>query len=255
MKPAIALLAATLALGLAACANDNDTHTTGAGIGDTPAPADTRPGDTPGTAAIGTAAADGVRAVDGASGVSARSPLVEGDRKALAAMMEVDRHEIAAAGEALARNVEGEVRSYAETLRDDHTRNLDASRRLMGVADAGGDIGTHYAQNTAASLAAAPDTAADAAAGASPSSAELVAMKQRHDAERQRLSALEGEAFTAAWIASMVKGHEVVLARLDDEFIPGASDDGVRQHLQDTRAAISGHLDMARALQSSTTPK
>ena len=50
----------------------------------------------------------------------------------------------------------------------------------------------------------------------------------------------------------MVKGHEEALAKLDNELIPGATDQAVRQHLQDTRAAISRHLDTGRSLQSST---
>src|SRR5690606_85960 len=171
---------------------------------------------------------------------------------------------IAAAGDALAKNVEGEVRGYAETLRDDHTRNLEATQRLMGGAGSAGDMGAHHAQNTASGAAATPGApgaagtpgaTGDTMAGPVPSDPEVAAMRQKHEAERQRLSALDGEAFASAWVDAMVKGHEEALAKLDNELIPGASDAGVRQHLQDTRAAISRHLDTARSLQSSTAAK
>lgn len=247
MKPAITLLAATLALSLAACANDADDAAMPA-MDDTAAA--TTPGD--GTAPAGNTGAAMTPDVNAPSVPRSGAPGSEADRKALAAVMEVDRHEIAAAGDALAKNVQGEVRSYAETLRDDHTRNLEATRRLMGDAGSDGDMGAHYAQNTAASTAAGPDAPSSATAGPAQPDPELSAMKEKHDAERQRLAALEGEAFATAWVAAMVKGHEEALAKLDNELIPGAGDQRVRQHLQDTRTAISRHLDTARALQSST---
>lgn len=253
MKPARTLLAATLALGLVACANDNDADptaaaatapATGASAAATQPAADAMAPDTANAAARGTAAT------------------AEGDRKALAAVMEVDRHEIAAAGDALSKNVEGQVRDYAQMLRDDHTRNLEATQRLMGDAPAAGDAGAagDAATGTGAAAGASPGadagatpaTGADAAGVQAPADPELAAMREKHDAERERLLALEGEAFATAWLDAMVKGHEEALAKLDNELIPGASDAGVRQHLQDTRAAISRHLDAGRSLQSAS---
>jgi putative membrane protein len=271
MKPAITLLAATLALGLAACANDNDAdNTAGTGMADSSAQAGATSGDAADAGTMGSAADAMAPDPNNPAGMAG---VAGGDHKALAAVMEVDRHEIAAAGDALSKNVEGEVRSYAEMLRDDHTRNLEATRRLMGDAGTSGDMGAHHAQNTAAATAgtagaaggtgtgtagtaagtaAGAGTGADAAAGQAPSDPELAAMRQKHDAERERLAALEGEEFTRAWVDAMVRGHEEALAKLDNELIPGATDDGVRQHLQDTRTAISRHLDTGRSLQSST---
>ena len=242
MKPAITLLAATLALSLVACADD-------AAMPDESAPAATS---RDGTAPAGNTGPAMTPDVNAPSVPGNGAPGSEADRKALAAVAEVDRHEIAAAGDALAKNVQGEVRSYAEALRDDHTRNLEATRRLMGDTVSDGDMGAHYAQNTAAGSAAGPDAPGSATAGPAQPDPELSAMKDKQDAERQRLAALEGEAFATAWVAAMVKGHEEALAKLDNELIPGAGDQRVRQHLQDTRAAVSRHLDAARALQSST---
>ena len=255
MKPAITLLAAALAFGLGACANDNDAdNTAGTAMDGTSAPAGTAAGEAGNTSADATADAMAPDA-NTPAGPGSAAPVADADRKALAAVMEVDRHEIAAAGDALAKNVQGEVRTYSETLRDDHTRNLEATRRLMGDAGSAGDMGAHHAQNTAAGTAATPGATGDTMPASTPSGPEVAAMKQKHDAERQRLSALDGEAFASAWVDAMVKGHEEALAKLDNELIPGASDAGVRQHLQDTRAAISRHLDTARSLQSSTAAK
>lgn len=277
MKAVKTLLAAALALSLAACANDNDA---GTGMDPESGQEGATSGDATGAATPGTGADAMAPDANNPAGPGNTAAVAEGDRKALAAVMEVDRHEIAAAGDALSKNVEGEVRSYAETLRDDHTRNLEATRRLMGDSGTGGDMGAHHAQNSAAGTAGtvggagttdstAAGTAAgttggtgvgtaggagqspDAMGGPLPSDPELAEMRRKHDAERQRLAAMEGEEFATAWIQAMVKGHEEALTKLDNELIPGASDAAVKQHLQDTRAAISRHLDTARSLQSS----
>src|SRR5690606_41187708 len=99
-----------------------------------------------------------------------------------AAVMEVDRHEIAAAGDALSKNVEGGVRDYAQMLRDDHTRNLDATRRLMGDAAGAGDAahasagGTDHGTDPATGAGTGADAAirrgADAPRGPPPAGRE-----------------------------------------------------------------------------------
>lgn len=171
-----------------------------------------------------------------------------GDRNALMAVAEVDRHEIAAAGDALAKNVEGEVRRYAETLREDHSRNLEATQRLMGGAPGAMDPGMGTS-GTPAQGQGSQGMPGDMDHGADDPA--LAAMRRKHDAERARLASLEGEAFATAWVDAMAKGHEEALARLDADLIPAAADAAVMQHLRDTRAAISRHLEMAQALQPS----
>src|SRR5690606_3559361 len=122
----------------------------------------------------------------------------------------------------LAKDVEGDVQDYAQTLLDDHTRNLEATQRLM---DGTGSAGMGAATGRDAAGAARTGTAGGGAAGtgaAAPADAELAAMMEKHNAEHERLSGLEGEEFANAWIDAMVKGHEEALAKLDDELIPGA---------------------------------
>ena len=232
MKATQTLLAGALMLALAACGNDRDRDTTMAGADGaaTTVPAD----DTTGMAgADGTGMPGTGMAGTGMAGVP--------HRKALMMVEEVDRHEIAAAEDALAKNVEGDVRAYAEMLRDDHTRNLEATRRLLGGT--GTTMGTGSAGTGTGTMGAATQHGAG-------SDAELDARRQKHEAERQRLSALEGEAFATAWVDAMVKGHEEALNRLDTQLIPDATDSGVADHLRQTRDAIARHLETGRGLQS-----
>jgi putative membrane protein len=266
MKIAPAMLTAALALALSACGNNNDERTADETVGTGMA------ADPAGTSAMGTGTGAGVMGASdtmGATGDTAAMSLADGDRKALGVVQEVDRHEIAAATDALSKGVQGDVRSYAETLRDDHTRNLETTQRLLGNTGAGtgmagndgmtgtgtgpaGSTGTGTAMGTDTGMGTAGTTATDAMAGNTVMSddADLRAMREKHDAARQRLSQLEGEAFATAWIAAMVQGHEEALAELDNELIPNATDAGVTRHLQTTRTAIAGHLDTARSLQS-----
>lgn len=248
MKPAISLLAAALALVLSACANDeaasDRASTDAAGATSTAVTPPASPPAAPATAGPAAAGPDTMAAgSDGTASAGAGQVASQGDRKALMAVEEVDRHEIAAAQDALSKNVEGNVRRYAESLRDDHTRNLAATRRLLGNPDDG------------MAAPATPDAAATPGANGAGTGADmpvdpgLAAMQNKHEAERTRLSSLTGAAFTTAWVAAMVAGHEEALAKLDSELIPGASDPLVLTHLRDTRTAIARHLEAARALQ------
>ena len=241
MKPALSLLAASLALVLSACANDeagNDRASTDTAAASTTAMNPPTPPADPAASGPATMAAGS----DDAAPASAGQAASEGDRKALMAVAEVDRHEIAAAQDALSKNVEGNVRRYAESLRDDHTRNLAATRGLIDSTGGGMTATTQDA-------AAAPAPIATGTGSDMPADAGLAAMQDEHEAERTRLSSLDGAAFTTAWVAAMVTGHEEALAKLDNELIPGASDPLVVTHLRDTRTAIARHLDAARALQ------
>lgn len=241
MKRSNLLLAAAVALALSACEGNNSTQVdSGSGHAEsrnsTGATEDH---------ARGMATTLGER--DSPAGVglpesAGTATFVEADRKALLTVMEVDRHEISAAEMALAKNVQGEVRAYAEALLQDHTRNLEATRSLLGpAADATGEAMTTVAGGTAATT--------ETAAGDADAHRDLAEVKQKHDAEREHLQTLSGAGFQKAWIDAMVKGHAEALAKLDDALIPDAKDDRVRSHLQTTRSAIAGHLESARGLQ------
>lgn len=262
MTPSKTLLAGAFVLALAACDNNNATNTdSGSGtLAETPNSTGDTEDRSRGLAATMDNDAAGTGTV-GDAGMAGASNLAEPDRKALMAVMEVDRHEIEASQAALAKNVQGPVREYAETLRTDHTRNFDATQSLLGRSGttgtgtgSGSEMST-VAGGTAATAGTTGSTGTTGSAatghGAMDAAAhpDLAEMKRKHDAQREQLAQLEGEAFEKAWVEAMVTGHQEALTKLDSELIPSASDSRVRDHLQTTRTAIAGHLETARSLQ------
>lgn len=139
---------------------------------------------------------------------------------ALQTIVEIDQHEIAAAEQAQQKALPAEVKAFAETLRNDHSRNLTMSRNLL-------------------------DGAGDRDAMGKSAIAEL---RSRHEAERRQLADLDGDAYQAAWLDAMVRGHADTLDKLDNQLIPAASDENVKRHLTETRDAIADHLQEAKAL-------
>src|SRR5690606_1484525 len=198
MNKKLPLLCVLLPLALVACRGDDGdpgqqdgtTAGTSAGSMSDPGPASSAMGGTTGDA-TGSAAMDPTAGTSMAAGGA--------DRKALLAVEEVDRHEIAAAEDAISKNVDGEVRRYAEMLRDDHTRNLEATRRLMGEGSgmSGSDAMAHGAgraagADQAGSTTGGNATGSSAAAGSATAAmqggtmdtggdADLAAMRQKHE--------------------------------------------------------------------------
>lgn len=142
----------------------------------------------------------------------------DGDSKALAVLATVDKDEIAAAKLALTKKMGKEATDYAHMMVTDHQANLAETKKLRGPGDA-------------ADKAAEP-------------------VKKEDEAMMAKLKPLEGKAFEKAYIDGMVEGHTKVLAKLDNELLPNASDAKVKAHLQKTRDAVAKHLDAAKALQS-----
>ncbi len=243
MTRSLPLLAGAVALALAACDN-NATHVDG-GSGSAAT-------DVPNSSGQSEALARGMASTqDGAPDAGtlgeARSMLADADRSALMAVAEVDRHEIAASELALSKDVQGPVRDYAETLQRDHTRNLEATRALLGPAAGTGETMTTVAGGTAATTRAA--TGADTRGEAGDAPPDVMAMQRKHEAQHQTLAALDGAEFQRAWVDAMVTGHQEALDKLDSELIPSADDARVQRHLQTSRTAIAGHLETARGLQ------
>lgn len=136
---------------------------------------------------------------------------------ALALLATINEHEIAAADQAVRKNVTGDVRQFAEMMRTEHTKNLEETTKLGGAAS------THAA---------------------------VTAQKQKSEAELRTLDAQSGKAYEKAWMDAMVKGHEDALAAIDNTMLPAATEDRARQHFTATRAAVAKHLERARQIQS-----
>ncbi len=141
-----------------------------------------------------------------------------GDATALAVVATVDKDEIAAAKLALTKKMSKGAEDYAHMMVKDHEANLAETKKLK------------------ASSGMSHDPAAEA-------------QKKDDEAMMAKLKPLEGKAFEKAYIDGMVAGHTKVLGKLDTELLPKASDAKVKAHLTKTRAAVSAHLDAAKALQ------
>lgn len=233
----LTLAASALALALAACNADRTDNDTMAGADGTAAMNDpAAPGATDADRMGNDPMANDPLATraDGGMG-DAMADRAGGtlDREAtLAMVMAVDQHEIAAAEQAQTKQLSGDAAEYAETLLEDHTRNLEATRGLMG-------------------LEGEPGTADGDVPGADH---DMVAqMREKHASERERLGQLDGEEYERAWIDAMVAGHTEALEMLDNQLIPSANNDNdLSSHLQNTRQAIARHLETAQQLRDNT---
>lgn len=137
---------------------------------------------------------------------------------ALALLMAVDENEIAAADQALARNVGGQVRDYAQMMKTDHGQNLTDTTRLGGAV------------STAPAVAEA---------------------KQKGEAGLRSLDAFGGAGYEKAYIDAMVADHTEALAIFDSTLLPVATSANVRQHFITTRATVARHLERAKEIQAS----
>lgn len=135
---------------------------------------------------------------------------------ALAMLVAIDEHELAAADQAIGKQVTGSVRDFADLMKADHARSLTDTTKL----------------------------------GAAHSTAPAVqALKDTSEADLRALDANTGAAYGKAYIDAMVRGHTDALARLDNTLLPAATDDKVRQHFTATRATVAKHLERAKAIQ------
>lgn len=160
--------------------------------------------------------------------------------EALALLIAVNEHEIAAAEQAREKQVDGEVLEYADMMHSDHTANLEASRELAGTATGAAD--------DAADPAAGTGT--DPGMDAGTESPMLADLRASGEATLERLSTLEGDEYEQAYVDAMVQDHQKALDMLDNQLIPAAQDEAVREHLTTTREKIAAHLEQAQTLQS-----
>jgi predicted outer membrane protein len=142
-------------------------------------------------------------------------------QEALALLNLVNDHEVKAAEQAMSKKVTGDVAAYADMMKTEHGKNMDATKSLL-----------------------------DKNGGAPADTAAMTDMKSKGEAEMQQLAALDGDAYAKAYIDAMVAGHQDALTKLDTMLIPAATDAAIKQHLQATRDAVQKHLDRAKELQA-----
>ena len=145
------------------------------------------------------------------------------DAEALAIVSTINSHEILAAQRALRSGMGASAIEYAGMLLREHQANQAKTDDLI------------------------------LATGIAPSNTDaVIALKAKTQATRDRLDALEGDAFETAFIDAMVDDHRAALATIDDELLPRASPE-VAEHLRTTRDHIALHLERARELKQNPT--
>jgi putative membrane protein len=136
---------------------------------------------------------------------------------ALAMMVAVDEHEIAAVDQAIGKKVSGKVRDFADMMKVDHSRNLVDTTKL----------------------------------GAAESTATPVTLlRQKGESELRMLDGKSGKDYESAYVDAMVKGHTEALSMIDNTLLPAATDTKVRDHFTATRTAVARHLEKAKELQA-----
>ncbi len=136
---------------------------------------------------------------------------------ALALLVALNEHEIAAAEQALGKNVTGRVREYADMMKADHSRNLTDTTKL------------------------------GAAASTAPAVTQL---KEKGAAELRALGGKAGKDYERGYIDAMVQGHTDALELIDGTLLPAATEARVRDHFTATRAKVAQHLEQAKQIQA-----
>ncbi len=148
--------------------------------------------------------------------VSAKS-----DAEILAVVMAIDEHEIHAAATAEEKRVGQPVLGFAQTLHQDHKKNLDDTR----------DLSTKIGIKP-------KDTPA------------VVRMRAKEKEELAKLLPLTREAFEREFVSAMREGHRDALQVLD-ELLTTAQNEQLKQHLTATRQSVAMHLQAAENLRPS----
>lgn len=149
---------------------------------------------------------------DSASGISTD------ERVALAVVDAMNSYEIAAGEQALQKGMEGAVADYAHQMISSHRTNKNRIATLQ------------------------PDA----------SSTDALVQARRGEAALMALAVLDGDRYRAAYVAAVIESHRYALDHLDKSLIPTAVDSVVKRHLQQTRAEVEHHLEMAQALAAAT---
>lgn len=137
-------------------------------------------------------------------------------QEALGLLAAANEHEVAAADQAIAKKVTGDVLAFANMMKTDHGKNLAETTALGGTSEG----------------------------------AKIAELRSKGEAELAALDAKSGIEYEQAYIDAMVKGHTDVLALLDGSLIPAATDAAVKTHFANTRTAVAKHLDEAKKLKA-----
>lgn len=131
----------------------------------------------------------------------------------------LDELEIQAAKDAQQKQLAQPMLEFARKLETFHADCRDKTREVAGNLDI---------------------TPADSSA--------ISEMRKQAADERESIADLEGERFADAWLAQRIECHEKAIQKIDEKFLPAATSDELREHLNATRTKLAAHLAEARRL-------
>lgn len=143
------------------------------------------------------------------------------DGKILEVLILIDNNEINLAKQAEKKSTDANVKSFADAMLKDHSKNLEnieALAKKMHIT---------------------------------PVSSNRINLLKRAGAEEiKALGSKQGKDFNVAYVDAMVKGHEKALKIIDEKLIPHTSNQELINLLNATKKTVSQHLEMAKNLQS-----
>jgi putative membrane protein len=138
----------------------------------------------------------------------------------LAYLNAMNEAEVAAAQDALTKNVDGRVLKFAEHMNKDHSKSLEDTQKI------------------AQSMEVQPqDTDA------------VVRFREKSSGIRSDLAQLDAGAFANAYMDYMVRDHAHALEMIDQNFMKNAKDVQLLDHLKVLRSDIADHYAEAKRIQ------
>lgn len=147
------------------------------------------------------------------------------DANILAMLMAVNDTEIGAANAAIEKDVDGDVKGYAEMMVKHHTENNEDTKKLSDK------IGVKPEESD-----------------------QCKAMKLKEAEHLKAIKVLDKAAFSKAYVEMMVAGHTAVLGKLDAAITTTQNAD-LKEHLEDTKKTVQHHLDEAKEIQADLAKK
>jgi putative membrane protein len=138
----------------------------------------------------------------------------------LAYLIAMNEAEVAAAQDAIAKNVDARVIKFAEHMKKDHGKNLEDTQKLASSMDV-------QPQDTDS----------------------VMRFREKAAGIRTDLSRLDSGAFGNAYMEYMVRDHEKALEMIDENFMKHTKDVQLLDHLKVTRSTVAEHYSQAKAIQ------
>jgi len=156
-----------------------------------------------------------------ARAVELENPETDGDAAVLASLIAVDINLIVAAKTAAMMDVASPVKEFSEMVQKDHAQNAAATMKL------------------AEKIGITPVITEEIGKSRMEAAGNLAELVAKTDGD-----------FGQLYIDAMVKNHQKCLDKIDNTLIKNASNEEVKSHLSETRAAIAKHLERAKEIQS-----